>query len=90
VAVADSEATLYGASKMEVSARLADIGPIFTTPLPAAQVRERAAAQGIDVLVVSSADPAWSDGRGWVWSTPAVFASPRVRLIATRDLGPER
>jgi hypothetical protein len=90
VAVADSEATLYGASKAEVGARLAAIGPIFTTPLAAAQVRARAATQGIDVLVVSAADPIWSDGRGWVWSAPAVFASPRVRLIATRDLEPER
>jgi len=89
VAVADSEATLYGASKADVDARLAAIGPIFTTPLTAAQVRTQAAAQGIDVLVVSSADPVWSDARGWVWSAPALFASPRVRLIATRDLGPE-
>lgn len=89
VAVADSEATLYGASKAEVDARIAAIGPIFTAPLTAAQVRARAAAAGIDVLVVSSADPVWSDAQGWVWSAPVLFASPHVRLIATRDLGPE-
>jgi hypothetical protein len=89
VAVADSEATLYGASKAEVDARLAAIGPIFTRPLAAAQVRARAAAEGIDVLVVSSADPIWSDRRGWVWSAPVLFASPHVRLIATRALDPE-
>lgn len=88
VAVADSEATLYGASKAEVDARLAAIAPIFTTKLTAAAVRNRALAYGIDVLVVSSADPAWSDQRDWVWSTPALFASPHVRLIATRDLAP--
>lgn len=90
VAVADSEATLYGASKAEVDARLAAIGPIFTTPLTAAQVRDKATAEGIDVLVVSSADPVWSDAGGWVWTAPALFASPHVRLIATRDLRPER
>jgi hypothetical protein len=90
VAVADSYANLYGASKTEVDARLAAIAPIFTTQLPAPEVRTRALAQGIDVLVVSAADPVWSDQRDWVWSTPALFASPRVRLIATRDLAGER
>jgi hypothetical protein len=90
VAVADAEATLYGASKAEVVARLAAIGPIFTTSLAVAQVQARAAAQGIDFLVVSSADPIWSAAGGWVWSAPVLFASPRVRLIAIRDLGPER
>jgi len=90
VAVADKDATLYGASKVEVDARLAAIGPIFTAPLTAAQVRARAAAAGIDVLVVSAADPTWPDAHGWVWSAPVVFASPHVRLIATRDLAPER
>ena len=90
VAVADSEATLYGASRAEVDARLAAIGPIFTAPLSAAEVRARASAYAIDVLVVSSIDPVWSDRRDWVWSTPALFASPHVRLIATRDLASER
>jgi hypothetical protein len=90
VAVADSEARLYGASQAEVDTRLAAIGSIFTTPLAAAEVRSRALAQGVDVLVVSSIDPVWSDRRDWVWSAPALFASPHVRLIATRDLAPER
>ena len=88
VAVADSEAVLYGAARADVSARLAAIGPIFTRRLSAAEVRSRAFDYGIDVLVVSSADPVWSDRRDWVWSTPVLFASPRVRLIATRDLDP--
>ncbi len=88
VAVADSEATLYGAASADVSARLATIGPIFTTELSAAEVRSRAFAYGIDVLVVSSADPVWSDRRDWLWSTPVLFSSPRVRLIATRALKP--
>jgi hypothetical protein len=88
VAVADSESTIFGASRAEVDARIAAIAPIFTAPHAAAEVRAR--AQGIDVLVVSSADPVWSDRNGWVWSTPVLFASPHVRLIATRDLAPER
>lgn len=89
VAVADKDATLYGASKAEVDARLAAIGPIFTTPLTAAQVQARVTAEKIDVLVVSAADPIWSDAHDWVWSVPVLFASPHVRLIATRDLGQE-
>jgi hypothetical protein len=88
VAVADRDATLYGASSADVSARVAAIGPIFTTPLSAAEVRSRAFAYGIDVLVVSSADPVWADHRDWVWSRPVLFSSPRVRLIATRALEP--
>ena len=88
VAVADRDATLYGASRAEVDARLAAVGPIFTMALPAGEVRARALAQGIDVLVVSSADPVWSDRHAWVWSAPALFASAHVRLIAIRDLAP--
>ncbi len=90
VAVADEEAMLYGASKPEVDARLAAIGPIFTAPLTAAQAQARAAAYGIAVLVVAAADPVWSDAHGWVWTAPVLFASPHVRLIATRDLGHAR
>jgi len=90
VAVADSEATLYGASKAEVDRRLNAIGPIFTARLSVADVKARAIAQGIDVLVVSAADPVWSDHADWLWSAPVLFASPHVRLIATRDLAPER
>jgi hypothetical protein len=89
VAVADRYAYIFGAAKSEVNARLAAIAPIFTTQLSAAEVRTRAVAAGIDVLVVSSADPVWSDQREWLWSTPALFASPHARLIATRDLAPE-
>ncbi|MBV8826574.1 MAG: hypothetical protein JO220_16415 [Hyphomicrobiales bacterium] len=89
VAVADRDATLYGASRAEVDARRAALAPIFTTPLSAGDVRARALTHGIDVLVVSSTDPAWSDRHEWVWSTPALFASPHVRLIATRDIAPK-
>jgi len=89
-AVADGEANFYGASKAEVARRLTAIGPIFTGRLSAADVKARAVAQGIDVLVVSAADPVWSDHGDWLWSVPALFALPHVRLIATSDLGPER
>jgi len=87
--VADKVATIYGAPWTEVDARIAALAPIFTAAQPAAEVRARAIANGIDVLVVSSTDPVWSDRDGWVWSSPVLFALPHVRLIATRDLAPE-
>ena len=89
-AVADRFAMIFGAPHSEVDARLAAIAPIFTVSQSAAAARARAAANGIDVLVVLSSDPVWSDRNGWVWSSPVLFASPHVRLIATRDLAPER
>jgi hypothetical protein len=88
-AVADKVAMIYGAPRTEVDARLAAIAPIFTASQSAAEARARAVANGIDVLVVSSSDPVWSDRDCWVWSSPVLFASPHVRLIATRDLSPE-
>ena len=88
-AVADKFAMIYGAPRTEVQARLTALGPIFTASQSAAEVRARAAANGIDVLVVSSSDPVWSDRNCWVWSSPVLFALPHVRLIATRDLSPE-
>lgn len=88
-AVADATAMIYGAPRTEVNARLAALAPIFTASQSAAEARARAAAHGIDVLVVSSTDPVWSDRDGWVWSSPVLFGSPHVRLIATRDLAPE-
>jgi hypothetical protein len=88
-AVADATAMIYGAPRTEVDARLATLAPIFTASQSAAEARARAAAHGIDVLVVSSTDPVWSDRDCWVWSSPVLFGSPHVRLIATRDLASE-
>ncbi|HLH10474.1 MAG TPA: hypothetical protein VKV77_01205 [Methylovirgula sp.] len=90
VAVADREAMLYGAAPADVDLRLQVLAPIFKKQLPAAEVATRAAAYRVDALVVSSADPVWSNQSGWVWSTPVLYASPHVRLFATRSLAPER
>jgi len=88
-AVADKVAMIYGTPRSEVDARLAALAPIFTASQSAAEVRARAAANGIDVLVMSSSDPVWSDRDCWIWSSPVLFALPHVRLIATRDLSSE-
>lgn len=86
VAVADREAMLFGASKTEVERRLAAVGPIFSGSLPAGAVHAIARDNGIDVLVVTAEDTAWSGPDGWVQATEALLALPRVRLIAGRDL----
>jgi hypothetical protein len=90
VAVADSDANLFGASRLDVRERIDDLAPIFAMSLPLAQVKARADAERIDILVVSAADPVWDDRSSWVWSTPAIYASDSVRLIAVRDIGEDR
>lgn len=86
VAVADREAELFGASKAEVERRLAAIGPIFSSPLPAETVQAIARDNMIDVLVVTADDTVWSSANTWVQTAKALLALPRVRLIAVRDL----
>ncbi|WP_336490485.1 hypothetical protein [Methylobacterium nigriterrae] len=86
VGVADRAARLFGADAAAVAARLASVEPIFLGSLAPAEIRDRAAAAGIDALVVSAQDPAWSDRASWVWRSRAVYASPLVRVIRVDDL----
>lgn len=85
-AVADRDAMLFGASRAEVFGRLVALGPIFNADLPAAEVKRRAEANGVDELVVTAKDPAWSARGSWVWTAPAAFATPRVRVIQVAGL----
>lgn len=59
VAVADSEARLFGADEQAVESRIALVSPMFEGPMPAADLRRRSAAAGISALVLTSADPLW-------------------------------
>jgi len=86
VAVADREAELFGASKAEVERRLAAIGPIFSSLLPAETIEVIARDNMIDVLVVTADDTVWSSANTWAQTAKALLALPRVRLIAVRDL----
>ncbi len=80
-------ASLFGAPEAAVTRRGNELFPIFALSLPVSVVRARAAANGIGALIVTADDPVWADRTSWVWTTPPVYASPRVRIVAVRALG---
>jgi hypothetical protein len=59
VAVADSDARLFGASQTAVQARISSLQPIFDRALPRAELRERAARSGVSAILLTSLDPLW-------------------------------
>lgn len=86
VGVADREAMLFGANAGAVRDRVDALLPVYMSSLPAGSVRERAAAAGIDLLVVSAADPVWQDRTSWLWSTKAAYENALVRIVRVGDL----
>ncbi len=64
VGVADIEAKLFGADDQAVQRRIAVVTPIFERPMPALEVRQRAAFAGIGGVLLTSADPLWQAGGG--------------------------
>jgi hypothetical protein len=86
VGVADSQATLFGASDTAVKARIAVLAPIFMTPMPAGQAAARARSQGVDILIAKATDPAWAARNSWVWATAPIYAAPMVRVVTVRRL----
>ncbi len=90
VAVADSFAGLYGAPQAAVLQRFNEVFPIFAVSSPPSAVRARAAANGIDALIVTADDPVWANRTSWVWRARPVYASPSVRIVPVGALGGER
>ncbi|MDB4985544.1 MAG: protein of unassigned function, partial [Myxococcaceae bacterium] len=88
VAVADRQASLYGASKREVEARVQRLEPVFTQLLSPSEVRRRADACGVEQLIVTEHDLPWQDKSSWVWRTAPSYENSRVRIIATASLPP--
>jgi hypothetical protein len=86
VGVADSQATLFGASGTAVKGRIAVLSPIFTTPMPATEAAVRARSQGVDILIAKATDPAWAARGSWVWATAPIYSGPMVRVITVRSL----
>ena len=64
VAVADSDARLFGAAEPAVASRIDVLTPIFQQPMPAAELRQRAATAGVGALLLTSADPLWRASGG--------------------------
>lgn len=58
-AVADRDATLFGASRSEVDGHLRRLRPLFEDDLPAERMTALARAEGIDAIVYSRSDPIW-------------------------------
>lgn len=81
VAVADRDASLYGASKAVVEQRVRDLGAIFAGSLRPAEVRRCAEGYGIDALIVTADDRVWRDRTSWLWRAPTLHASERVRVV---------
>ncbi|WP_375461945.1 hypothetical protein [uncultured Enterovirga sp.] len=86
VGVADREAQLFGAHPDAVRERIDALLPVFLVSEPAASVRERARKAGIDMLVVTAADPVWQDRTSWLWNAKAAYEDPLVRMVRVGDL----
>jgi hypothetical protein len=86
VAVSDRHnARLFGAPDAAVARRLGDLIPVFASTMAAAEARRRLAEHGVDIAVVTSADPVWRDRASWAWASPAVLESARVRIVPVRE-----
>ena len=86
VGVADRQASLYGASKREVEARVQRLEPLFTQTLAPSEVRRRADEHRVEQLIVTEHDAPWQDKSSWVWRTSPSYENSRVRIIATARL----
>jgi hypothetical protein len=64
VGVADGEAKLFGAEGRLVQQRIAMVTPMFERPMPAQELHQRAKSAGVDVVLLTSADPLWQAGGG--------------------------
>ena len=80
----------FSARTRRRSGSASDIAQIFMVNLPAAGVRERSAAEGIDALLVSDADPVWAERSSWVWRTRPLYADTHLRLLAVTDVAEEK
>jgi hypothetical protein len=86
VAVSDRFGSLFGADLDDVSARLAELAPLFETDFPLSEVVKRARANHIDALVATSDDFVWQQPHSWVWSAPTLYANAHVRIVQTESL----
>jgi hypothetical protein len=82
----DHNGMIFGAGVDDVQARIWDLMPVFRLLQPASDVRARLARHGIDYVVVASEDPAWRRRAPWIFESPALFATDRVRVLRVRDI----
>lgn len=80
-AVADREATLFGASRANVAGRIARLRSVFEQPLGPAEIVARARAEGIDALVLTTRDRAWARRGGP--GLPCLYRDTSVCIAGT-------
>jgi hypothetical protein len=86
-AVADEHnGILFGAGKTDVARRIAALKPVFVEAMTARRARAVLAGETIDVVVVSALDPVWQAKGSWVFASPAVVSTPRVRVLRVDQL----
>lgn len=85
-AVSDNYGVLFGAGNTAVTMRLNQVFPIFETNCPISEVYARARRLGVDDLIVTADDPAWTQHADWVWRARPIYATARVRIIPVAAL----
>ncbi|WIW88805.1 hypothetical protein K3M67_02135 [Sphingobium sp. V4] len=86
--VSDREANLFGAPTEAVQQRIAVLRPIFERPVPAAEMRRRAAGAGVDHLLFASVDPIWRHGNGPPPGLRCRVREPLACLVSVKDIRP--
>ena len=85
-ALEEGNAILFGPSPGAVRQRLDDMIPVFARAQPSGDVRRVLSRNGVDAVLVTAADPVWQASAGWVFATPAVYATDRIRVLNVNDL----
>ena len=79
-AVADREATLFGAGRDAVDHRIAQLKPIFIRPLAPDQMIARARAARVDYLLFTRNDPVWP-----ALALPCLYRSPLICIARVEE-----
>lgn len=89
VAVADTDARLFGAPQPEVVERIRLIAPLFLRPVPTPEAEDRLRSAGVDYLMMTSNDPVWAALRGPPPGWACIYRTPHVCVgrIAAKETG---
>ncbi|MET0310044.1 MAG: hypothetical protein ABW023_15160 [Sphingomonas sp.] len=82
VAISDTEASLFGASRLAAWKRIHILVPVFEADIPAAQRYAIARTEGIDALVLTDLDPAWQHAGQPPADMPCRYRNAHVCIVA--------
>lgn len=89
VALADTDAKLFGVSAAMVQRRMNAIRPIFEQRLTPAQVSGIARANQIDYLIFIDVDPVWQAAGGPPPALPCLYRNDHVCIVDVTAIGKE-